>query len=479
MNDIYRDKYLKYKKKYIELKNQIGGFEIMDIKDGSNSIKINKLPNGTILDNLVAFLKNKGVNKFNTGLIGYKHSDTSFSINFESNSVAVSQKTKIERALKLPEADSAIKGKITITTAPVSKIAAPVSKIAAPVSKTTAPVSKTTAPVSKEIVALKTLVDASGDEAAKKALATLMKSVAVPTKASDRATVIPRSLYAKPWDFNAKKIFIAVVIDPDSQLGKVLNDRYNELFRKLNEDLKKVGKSEIRVEPLFKPINDKDKLTNPHITLLSFFFPEGGDIDKFLSVPANFEKLCEYVNTYFKDNFTDKKAQLHSEVDNYTQLTKFVARKFDNEPYLKNVKDNSFTPFKNSILSLFKKFNKVEENILPVASPVDPPETFTHYSLPSKGYPESGLAIGSFSSNWLPHMSIVKTTDTGLNTTEIIKRFKLASTGPPMSWLNLWPYNTSFAGLIPGKPTQNVYGSISHLHITLNQPKPFYFNKRL
>ena len=472
MNNIYRDKYLKYKKKYIELKNQIGGFEIMDIKDGSNSIKINKLPNGTILDNLVFFLKSKGVNKFNTGLIGYKHSDTSFSINFESNLVAVSQKTKIERALKLPEAESAIKGKIAITVAPVLKTVAPVSK-------TVVPVLKTEVPVSKEIVALKTLVNASGDEAAKKALATLMKSISIPIKASDRATVIPHSLYVKPWNFNAKKIFIAAVIGPDSQLGKVLNARYNELFRKLNEDLKKVGKSEIRVEPLFKPINDKDKLTNPHITLLSFFFPEGGDIDKLLSVPANFEKLCEHVNTYFKESFSDKKAQLHSEVDNYTQLTKFVARKFDNEPYMKNVNDNSFTPFKNSILSLFKKFNKVEENILPVASPFNPPETFTHYSVPTKGYPESGLAIGSFSFNWLPHMSIVKTNDIGLESAEIIRRFKLASTGPPMSWLNLWPYNTSVTGLIPGKPTQNVYGSISHLHITLNQSKPFYCNKQL
>jgi hypothetical protein len=48
-----------------------------------------------------------------------------------------------------------------------------------------------------------------------------------------------------------------------------------------------------------------------------------------------------------------------------------------------------------------------------------------------------------------------------------------------MSWLNMWPRSISFNGLIPGKPSQNVFGSISHLHITLNQAKPLYCNKQL
>ena len=95
----FENKYLKYKNKYLELKKLVGGFYIVPIKPSSNSIRINDLPIGTILQHLEAFLKSKGIPISSQGAkLPSKTND--FIINFKDNATAIGNLNKVDTELK-------------------------------------------------------------------------------------------------------------------------------------------------------------------------------------------------------------------------------------------------------------------------------------------------------------------------------------------------------------------------------------------
>ena len=99
----FKQKYLKYKIKYLELKNQIGGnWLVEDIRSNSNSIKITNLPHGTTLTHLEDFLIIQDIPIVQPGLHLNNGKGTNFLINFTDNATAIQQRPHVIAALAGP-----------------------------------------------------------------------------------------------------------------------------------------------------------------------------------------------------------------------------------------------------------------------------------------------------------------------------------------------------------------------------------------
>jgi len=92
----YYDKYLKYKNKYLELKKQLGGFKVKEVKAGANSIVINDMKEGTTLEHLETYLKNKNILISSTGQFPRT---LNFIINFKDNATAIANVKAVSEAL--------------------------------------------------------------------------------------------------------------------------------------------------------------------------------------------------------------------------------------------------------------------------------------------------------------------------------------------------------------------------------------------
>ena len=93
LEQIFYKKYLLYKKKYLALKNQLGGVivKLGNNAKNQNTISINNLPSETDLDHLQAFLIMKGIPLSAYGMLGKNGSpikDSFAMINFTNNVVA-------------------------------------------------------------------------------------------------------------------------------------------------------------------------------------------------------------------------------------------------------------------------------------------------------------------------------------------------------------------------------------------------------
>jgi hypothetical protein len=283
--------------------------------------------------------------------------------------------------------------------------------------------------------------------------------------------------HISPWNNrNSRLLYIALPIAQNSDLGKRIVMRFNQL--KLPDPFKNYDKN----------IKNNKGLYTPHITLINISIPEDSELDKLLtkddkyfSVIANI--ITRLFITCFNINDSTSTPQLHSIKTNYITLGDFIVKVYDDPLFLKNVSEynNIFiTSIINGLLSKIPHMTKVIEHkgIDPGYTPVSKKgvtPTFTHYSINSKPPTESEFAIASWFTDWKPHISLIKREQLPLALTPdnfITQIQKAGNAGTPISFINLWPIDKIKKIPVTGNSEQ---GSLEYIYISYNKIHKQFF----
>jgi len=419
----FKNKYLKYKIKYLELKNQIGGqLRVESIRPNSNSIQISNLPIGTTLTHLEDFLRMQGIPIGKPGLSLSNGND--FLINFKDNLTAVQQHHNVTIALTHYDPNTQIPGAMGA----VGKAPSPVAPMPlGAVAKAQPPV----APMPPSA------------------------RVAVPKAQPD---------FTRPWDSESKLFYVALPIAQSSELGKEIDYRFSA-----------IGES----SPF--NFNTLQRLRSPHISLFSLYIRTGSDLDAKLSNKLSFDYIAETIRNLFIDTFginTPDPVQLHSEFGVYETLGQWITRAYTDDMYLPNVFKENYTPFREqleyTLLGNIRSFppeqftaNVKREVKQAVHYARDSPHVdFTHYSMSPNIYPASEMAVSSwYTDDWKPHLSLIKDQN---DPQDFIKQIQQAA-DKPMSFINLWSVaKTKMIPMIPPNGAEK-NGSLEYIYCAYGQ----------
>jgi len=406
----FKNKYLKYKIKYLELKNQIGGqLRVESIRPHSNSIQISNLPIGTTLTHLEDFLRMQGIPIGNHGLHLNNGKGTDFLINFTDNLTAVQQHHNVTIALTHYDPNT-----------PIPDGMGAVAKAQPPV-----------APMP------------------------LFPMGAVPKAQPD---------FTRPWDSESKLFYVALPIAQSSELGKEIDHRFSAIGESSPfnfNTLQRLSSPHISLFSLYirtgSDLDAKlsDKLSFDHIarTIRDLFIVTFGintsDPVQLHSKFGEYETLGRWITrTYtddkylpnvFKYNYTPFREQL-----GYTLLGNI--RSFHSHQFTSNV--------------------KVEVEPAVHYAHGSPHVDFTHYSMSPNKYPKSEMAVSSwYTDDWKPHLSLIKDQN---DPQDFIKKIQRAA-GKPMSFINLWSVaKTKMIPMIPPNGAEKD-GSLEYIYCAYGQ----------
>jgi len=442
----YELKYLKYKSKYLALKSEIykiqtGGWTVQNVLAGSNSIRIDNLPRGTNSQNLFSFLKSRGIPLSTIG-IRVPGTTSDFLINFPNNTIANANYRNVINALIRPTPFNPALAPVFVPVLVPRPGPAP-APVFVPVPRPGPAPPPFFVPVPRP------------------APAPVFVPVPRPGPAPAPRPAPAAPIFVQPWPTASRLLFIALPIEEVSDIGIELKSRITQVLGS---------------NPFKNGIGNVGKLDSPHVSLLTIHIKIGSGIDTYLSNPRNLASFTNDVKNLFVTNFSLSSAapiQLHSPLGVYQQFGKWIARIYDDPAYLTNVKSNNFEPFRKDVgynlLSQINRFLQTNFTTIintqkalpqhsgPAGQPVN---TFTHYSIRPNAYPNSEMCISSYSTNWQPHVSLTKTNDP-----TFVPRFRAATSGRAMSYINLWKYG--IAKQIPGVGSKS--GSITYIYCTYNK----------
>jgi hypothetical protein len=456
MQNIYNLKISKYKQKTSELIKQIGGidFGTMEVPLSKNFIAVrfaSPIVNNTDFTN---FLRTKVTTDVTSV---FCHPNGKCMINFNSNADALKHISRIRQAIQ--EYDPSIIYYPTLSSIGIGSTSS--------VDMTRVP-SRPSATSSSAVYGGPSAVYGGpsavygGPSAVYGGPSVITKPSAVyggPSTIHTRSSSIP---YVMPWDTDSNMLYISLVISPKSNIGQTIHSRC------------------IRMG-IPSPFGDYDGrdfkpsgvLLFPHLSFLQLFIKKDSNID--IGLSANLHDIVEQIKLLFEDKF--RNSQIHSKYGEYETLGQWITRVYVDEPYMTSItglynvflKDiTNILPIYSGIPELSVKEHGIRPAKLPAKLQISPYlQTFTHYSTDIHRYPKSELAIGSYYTNWKPHISIINTNNIGGKIpADFIEEFKHASDGTPMGWFNLWSINKKNPIDIGGGRIQRLTGSISHLYIS-------------
>ena len=429
----YQEKYLKYKKKYLELKKMKGGdVEVKCIDDG----KIYEIENcdPKIFENFSIF-QAELASKLNYIL--------SIENDEENNKVKVNLKSKnsaptlVIRLLSkfYQEILANIDTKIKIHTDKTISLAPPI------------------------------------------ALPSLALPIALPSLA-------PTRTFCNPWIETYKRLYVSLVIDPVSEIGRFIYNIRDRMCREgITEDKCYDGKT-----TLYQYINEDGQyqtmqyLTDPHITLFTLYIRNDSYLDDLVNDEDNFGYLSNIINFFCKSWINKNAKKLKSTKDSFASFGGFKVRKYSDDEttlnemlykLIQNISAFLYYHITNKILD--KK--QIIKNIQPVNDCVNKTSTsFIHIveKIPDTVISRSDddsirtslFAFSSYTSGFKPHISIFKnsellppnTEDTVMN---IIKDYITEDE----EYLNLWTND---------KLVDDEHGHISHTYISCDNYFHYY-----
>jgi len=389
----FKEKYLKYKKKYLELKNQIGGWDVCKVKKDSNSIRINNLPDGTTSEHLEGFLKSKGIPIHSRGT----QLNNDFLINFKDNTIAISNVGSVMKALSSGPYDPRIPLVPSIvSTPPVPPSGPPPSgpppsgpPSGLPSSRTPPsgppplgppplgpPPSEATKgwkvlPVLKDSNSIRIndlpkgttsdhleiflknkgipiaspgtskknyfLINFIDNATAKSNVGPVIRALSGPPPLPSYDPMV--SIISAPAPVPASSVKPPNFLQPWPNPSKLL---FIALPIAKTSELGDQIDYRVKVVTTKSPFeNDQTKtLKNPHITLLSIYIPTGSWIDKILSNKDIFPQFVKFLRSTFINFFKIedvKPYQLHSQYNNYKNFNKWIIRAFDDTDYKESI----------------------------------------------------------------------------------------------------------------------------------------------
>jgi hypothetical protein len=277
----YEQKYLKYKNKYLllkeELNNQIGGVINVTYTSGKNGLKITDIPDGVTMENIIKLLRDANIPNFSN--TGYQPDRRYCIINFQTAQDAanalINVKTIIQNEYSIPAP----------TPAPTH------ASIPAPIPAPT--------------------------------------HASIPTHAHIHAPIPTNKYNSKHLIYEnggrnmTSSIYVKINIDPDSFIGQEISHRRNE--------------SETEINTLTNPyLINKD--IEPHVSLLEIFFDPNTILGHIIlrSFINNSDEIFNIIKDSFKNNLENK--SLHSEMDEYSMMSNFFARNYESISYYKEFK---------------------------------------------------------------------------------------------------------------------------------------------
>jgi hypothetical protein len=272
-------------------------------------------------------------------------------------------------------------------------------------------------------------------------------STTTPPTTSTPPTSPSASTITKPWSTDSNLLYIAAVIDINSDVGKEIEYRTNATG---NKAYSKYGSG---------------KLHCPHISILQIFVKELTRFDFWIK--TNLKNISDKIVELYKNMFIN---QIHSEYDHYDNLGGWCVRNYDDDDNpkkmlsnAKNIQTNFRNRVNNYLLTTYTRspsntYSKIiqEQPNIPPYSPSSSVQTFIHFSIrPAK---DSIMAEGTFfTDKWAPHVSLLKTTN--INYQEDFK--SKASSVRNMSWISLWGSKQNIN--IDGKSRK---GTISYIFVS-------------
>ena len=377
----FKNKYLKYKIKYLELKNQIGGqLRVESIRPHSNSIQISNLPIGTTLTHLEDFLRMQGIPIGNHGLHLNNGKGTDFLINFTDNLTAVQQHHNVTIALTHYDPNT-----------PIPDGMGAVAKAQPPV-----------APMP------------------------LFPMGAVPKAQPD---------FTRPWENESKILYIALPIAQSSQIGTEIETRFRNMKEKspfTNFDTRiKLTCPHISLFQLYIPSGSDldDLLSNQEFffdniaNTIKKLFIKTFKIDDSDSLQLHSE-LGDYkmLGSWIARTYVDKMYLPQVVNNNYTPFRDQLGHIL-----LGNLQSFPLDQFTSKIKKEVKQADHYKSGSKELP--------FTHYSMSPNMYPKSEMAVPSYySESWTPHISLIGNHS---DPTDFITNFQNAAK-KPMSFINLW-----------------------------------------
>jgi len=281
------------------------------------------------------------------------------------------------------------------------------------------------------------------------------------------------SKFSMPWDSKSNLLYMGLVIDPTSDIGKIIQNRAQAIKRPHWKT-----KVPTPINP-FGSYEDPKGLYTPHITLLGIYIRDESELNTKLT--TKLDQLYPIIATCFDLSLKDK--QLHSKYGKYDLYGTFISRIYDDPVYLEEIQNQQYLFLEAIIRNLTiiimgeKKENLIIEKYKQFkTSPAPTSTTITYYSNKEK---KLDMAIESFYTdhNYIPHVSLFrKDTDaTKADKAYInaeIETFKNASDRRRMGrmgWINLW--NSSKQNLVTDihtKESMNLHGSLSYIFVSYN-----------
>jgi hypothetical protein len=302
-------------------------------------------------------------------------------------------------------------------------------------------------------------------------------------------------LYYHPYEGSSRKLYVALIIDPNKHIGRNIIDRIKKI------DILKGTSYSRNLYQLDEFGNYNPSIQQrigPHISLLTIDFPENGEVDEFLKKDDALNEFIDGISIIIKEYFNKNKKRIHSLHNNYELMGNMIARIYNNIGILNGGKDLSSEIFSNedhknlldeiikyihflSSLPLLRK-----ENMDAVREPLDDkrkrpiPVTYNKYYYKKTRFLEvDAFAISSDTTNFLPHLSIINTVmkDKDKNIIysmnegekrDFIVDFKKASR-EPLSIINLWK------GFKSGDDTGDKIneGNLSHIYISYGNNRKY------
>jgi hypothetical protein len=397
----YYKKYLKYKQKYLQLKNQKGGYFIYIHGTTTHSITIKGISEN--FKNVENYLKG------NVRILKFSHNEKNCYVQFNSHEEAVKQKSNIQVLMDNYNPE---------ITYPDPERRLPERRLPEP-----------------------------------------------------RRLAITSSRYDEPWATkNSTRLFIGLILSPEREnIGGYLKDIVDSSIVSFDPEYRLYPNYNGRI---YTPIyNEEHKNIDPHVSLFTLTLPLGGVIYNFLNNEINFYRFKEFIkdkyNKYIKYQYLASEKGYCQDFGNWIAID-----------YSYNIGGRTFTKerfdfFLNNFWIDFLKFcefseSQIKETIIiqeqpPQRESIDTskkPQTFTHYT--NSDVENSFLAISSFTTDFKPHVSIIKKSER--LDSEMFKAIfnskvdETTKAGKPIDGINLWSTRT-YNGI-------GVNGSISHLYVS-------------
>jgi hypothetical protein len=269
----------------------------------------------------------------------------------------------------------------------------------------------------------------------------------------------------KPWTTDSQLLYIALVVDPKSEVGEVIEHRTKGAIKR--KAFSNYGSGNLKA---------------PHLSLLQIYIPDKSNLDEFIR--GNLQIIYDIIKLSFMNNLN--KLTIHSALGQYAKLGNFLTRHYNDttKDMYQTIKQRQ-TAFRIAIesflltqippvLTQIGQTFATRFNIETGIAPTQGKGSYTHYSQYDEKYPNSVMAENDHSTtSWEPHITLFPMPVTPVTGEDAVaEQEKLdkdtidtfTKQGLPehlptanMSYLNLWKNTTSHNGY---------QGSFSHIFVS-------------